>query len=165
MRQCARLDGVHAPRLPDRPRLDLTADQVSAGRVALDEREAAQPKGRGGAALGFVQQIVVHPDLITAICESEVNEAYLAYVVELNKKVAFSKQESTRMTSACADMAPELEKLRAKSVQKIHDFLLQRVASLRKKMTNIQILQQSVLLKYKGLYGFLRSTRPRWRRR
>ena len=64
------------------------------------------------------------------------------------------------MTSACADMAPELEKLRAKSVQKIHDFLLQRVASLRKKMTNIQILQQSVLLKYKGLYGFLIEHAP-----
>ena len=64
------------------------------------------------------------------------------------------------MTSACADMAPELEKLRAKSVQKIRDFLLQRVASLRKKMTNIQILQQSVLLKYKGLYKFLEEHAP-----
>ena len=32
------------------------------------------------------------------------------------------------------------------SVQKIREFFLQRVASLKKKMTNIQILQQSVLL-------------------
>ena len=39
---------------------------------------------------------------------------------------------------------PELDKLRTKSVQKIRDFLVQRVASLRKRMTNIQILQQSV---------------------
>ena len=64
------------------------------------------------------------------------------------------------LTSACADMAPELEKLRTKSVQKIRDFLLQRVASLRKKMTNIQILQQSVLLKYKKLYHFLQEHAP-----
>ena len=31
--------------------------------------------------------MVVPPDLINAICESEVNESYLEYVIELNKKV------------------------------------------------------------------------------
>lgn len=64
------------------------------------------------------------------------------------------------MTSAAADIAPELEKLRRMSVQKIRDFLLQRVASLKKRMTNIQILQQSVLLKYTGLYKFLQDHAP-----
>ena len=59
-------------------------------------------------------------------------------------QVSFAKQETTSMTSAAADIAPELEKLRRVSVQKIREFLLQRVASLKKKMTNIQILQQSV---------------------
>ena len=105
-------------------------DESLSMNVKLRNRKAAESQ-----LSGFIQQIVVPPDLITAICESEVNEAYLAYVVELNKKVSFAKQESTAMTSACADMAPELEKLRSKSVQKIRDFLLQRVASLRKKMT------------------------------
>jgi len=38
--------------------------------------------------------------------------------------------------------------------------MLQRVASLKKKMTNIQILQQSVLLKYSGLYRFLQDNAP-----
>ena len=130
-------------------------DESLSMNVKLRNRKAAESQ-----LSGFIQQIVVPPDLITAICESEVNEAYLAYVVELNKKVSFAKQESTAMTSACADMAPELEKLRSKSVQKIRDFLLQRVASLKKKMTNIQILQQSVLLKYKGLYQFLLEHAP-----
>ena len=118
-------------------------DESLSMNVKLRNRKAAETQ-----LSSFIQQIVVPPDLITNICESEVNEAYLAYVVMLNQKVTFAKQESTAMTSACADMAPELEKLRSKSVQKIRDFLLQRVASLRKKMTNIQILQQSVLLKY-----------------
>ena len=130
-------------------------DESLSMNVKLRNRKAAEAQ-----LSGFIQQIVVPPDLISAICESEVNEAYLEYVVELNKKVAFAKQESTAMTSACADMAPELEKLRTKSVQKIRDFLMQRVASLRKKMTNIQILQQSVLLKYKGLYQFLTEHAP-----
>ena len=64
------------------------------------------------------------------------------------------------MTSACADIAPELEKLRLKSVQRIRDFLLERVGRLKRRMTNTQILQNSVLLKYKGLYAFLQSHAP-----
>jgi len=81
-------------------------------------------------------------------------------VIELNKKVTFAKQDKTAMTTACGDIAPELEKLRLKSVNKIRDFLLGRVASLKKKFTNIQILQQSALLKYKGLYRFLQEHAP-----
>lgn len=127
-------------------------DESLSMNVKLRNRKTAESQ-----ISGFIQQIVVPPDLINAICESDVNEAYLEYVVELNKKVTFSKLDSTAMTSACADISPELEKLRHKSVHKIRDFLLQRVASLKKKMTNIQIIQQSVLLKYKGLYKFLQE--------
>ena len=130
-------------------------DESLAMNVKLRNRKAAEAE-----LSSFIQQIVVTPDLISNICDADVNETYLAYVLELNKKVTFSKQESTKMTSACMDMAPELEKLRTKSVQKIREFLLERVGMLRKKMTNIQILQQSVLLKYKGLYHFLLEHAP-----
>lgn len=81
-------------------------DESLSMNVKLRNRKAAEAQ-----LSGFIQQIVVPPDLISAICESEVNEAYLEYVIELNKKVTFAKQESTSMTSACADMAPELEKV------------------------------------------------------
>lgn len=64
------------------------------------------------------------------------------------------------MTSACSDISPELEKLRLKAVHKIRDFFTSRVASLKKNRTNIQILQQSVLLKHKGLFDFLQVPAP-----
>ncbi len=117
-------------------------------------------KGAEGLLSSFITQIVVPPELVAAICDAEVNEQYLDHVLELNKKCAFARQPSTSMTSACADIAPELEKLRLKSVQKIRDFLLGRVATLRKKFTNTQILQQSALLKYKGLYHFVLEHAP-----
>jgi len=125
-------------------------DESLAMNVKLRNRKSAE-----GELSSFIQQIVVPPDLISSICEGEVNEAYLEYVIELNKKVAFARKDSTAMTSACADIAPELEKLRIKSVHKIRNFLLARVDTLKKKFTNIQILQQSALLKYNGLYQFL----------
>eukprot|EP00965_Chrysotila_dentata_P116455 3849494-Pleurochrysis_carterae.AAC.1 len=130
-------------------------DESLSMNVKLRNRKTAESQ-----LSSFIQQIVVPPELITNICEAEVNEAYLEYVLELNKKVAFAKKDSTAMTSACADIAPELEKLRIKSVHKIRDFLLGRVASLKKKFTNIQILQQSALLKFKGLYRFMQEHSP-----
>ena len=56
-------------------------DESLSMNVKLRNRKAAESQ-----LSGFIEQIVVPPDLVTAICESEVNEAYLAYVVELNKK-------------------------------------------------------------------------------
>lgn len=125
-------------------------DESLSMNVKLRNRKAAEDQ-----ISSFIQQMVVPPDLVNAICEGDVNEAYLEYVIELNKKVAFSKLDSTAMTTACAGISPELEKLRIKSVLKIRDFLLNRVSSLKKEKTNTQILKQAVLLKYKGLYKFL----------
>lgn len=130
-------------------------DESLSMNVKLRNRKAAETQ-----LSGFIDNLVVPPQLVSSISEGEVNEAYLEYVLELNKKVAFAKQETTATTSAAADIAPELEKLRRMSVQKIREFFLQRVASLKKKMTNIQILQQSVLLKYSGLYRFLQQNAP-----
>ena len=130
-------------------------DESLSMNVKLRNRKAAETQ-----LSGFIDNLVVPPQLVSSISEGEVNEAYLEYVLELNKKVAFAKQESTAMTSAASDIAPELEKLRRMSVQKIREFMLQRVASLKKKMTNIQILQQSVLLKYTGLHRFLQDNAP-----
>jgi len=130
-------------------------DESLSMNVKLRNRKAAETQ-----LSGFIDNLVVPPQLVSNISEGEVNEAYLEYVLELNKKVAFAKQETTAMTSAATDIAPELEKLRRMSVQKIREFMLQRVASLKKKMTNIQILQQSVLLKYSGLYRFLQDNAP-----
>lgn len=62
----------------------------------------------------------------------------------------------TSPTLHCRDVAPELEKLRVRAVGKARDCLMQRIYSLRKPKTNIQILQQNVLLKCKYLVTFLR---------
>jgi len=130
-------------------------DESYSMNIKLRNRKSAETQ-----LSGFIDNLVVPPQLVYNISEGEVNEAYLEYVLELNKKTTFARQEATSMTSAAADIAPELEKLRRMSVQKIREFLLQRVATLKKKMTNIQILQQSVLLKYTGLYKFLVEQAP-----
>ena len=68
-------------------------DESLSMNVKLRNRKAAETQ-----LSGFIDNLVVPPQLVRSISEGEVNEAYLEYVLELNKKVAFAKQESTAMT-------------------------------------------------------------------
>ena len=85
-------------------------------------------------------------------------------MLQLNEKVSFAKTDAAAATAAAGDIAPELEKLRLKAVQKVKDFLLLKIGSLKVKKTNIQI-QQNVLLKYARLTASSSSTRPKRRPR
>lgn len=82
------------------------------------------------------------------ICETEVNESYLQYLTELHKKIQFVASKPDEIM-AKKDVEPELEKLKVKAVAKIREFLLNKVYSLRKPKTNVQIIQQNILIKYK----------------
>ncbi|CAG8727501.1 11008_t:CDS:10, partial [Acaulospora morrowiae] len=106
-----------------------------------------------------LEGVVIPPPMIKKITEDEVDEAWLAYLTELNKKMTYVKQNQNKNIKAIKDVGPELEKLRlkacVKAAEKIRDFLLNKIRSLRIPNTNVQILQQSVLLKYKTLYQFV----------
>ncbi len=52
---------------------------------------------------------------------------------------------------------PELRKTLAKVCSKIYTFIYNKLQMIKKPNTNIQILQQSVFLKYKSLIGFLKK--------
>lgn len=52
-------------------------------------RSAAEDLGK------FLENVVVAPELATAICADEVNDAYLDYVIELNSKVKLIRCDRT----------------------------------------------------------------------
>jgi hypothetical protein len=58
-------------------------------------------------------------------------------------------------TLALRTTGPELERLRLKASEKIRDFLLKKIDSLKEPNTNIALIQQNVFLKYKELFWFL----------
>lgn len=49
------------------------------------------------------------------ITEDEVDESWLAYLTELNKKMTYVKNNQTKNIKAIKDVGPELEKLRLKA--------------------------------------------------
>ena len=63
-------------------------------------------------------------------------------------------------SAAYLDVMPELGRLRVKAAGKVRDHLMSNIYALRRPKTNIQILQQSLLLKHRGLLPFLRQHGP-----
>ncbi|KAL8513694.1 hypothetical protein ACS0TY_012982 [Phlomoides rotata] len=121
--------------------------------LKLKNRKAAESK-----LAKFVEDIIVPPRMIDIIVDGEVNEEYMRTLEILSKKIKFVEIDTMVKTSqALSDVQPELEKLRQKAVSKIFDFIVQKLNALRKPKTNVQILQQSVLLKYKYVILFLKE--------
>ncbi|XP_023760386.1 vacuolar protein sorting-associated protein 52 A isoform X1 [Lactuca sativa] len=121
--------------------------------LKLKNRKVAESK-----LAKFVEDIIVPPRMIEIIVDGEVNEEYLRTLEILSKKLKFVEVDSMVKTSnALKDVQPELERLRQKAISKVFEFMIQKLYALRKPKTNIQILQQSILLKYKYVITFLKE--------
>ncbi|KAG7500856.1 hypothetical protein JOB18_031814 [Solea senegalensis] len=103
----------------------------------------------------LVDELVVPGAMISTILESPVMEQdFLEQLHELNNKINFAKELSFRETLACSDIQDIVDRLKIKAVSKIREFILQKIYSFRKPMTNYQI-PQNTLLKYRFFYQFL----------
>ncbi|XP_044475580.1 vacuolar protein sorting-associated protein 52 A-like isoform X1 [Mangifera indica] len=121
--------------------------------LKLKNRKVAESK-----LAKFVGDIIIPPRMVEIIVDGEVNEEYMRTLEILSKKLKFVEVDLMVKTSkALKDVQPELEKLRQKAVSKVFDFIVHKLYALRKPKTNIQILQQNVLLKYKYVVSFLKE--------
>ncbi|KAJ8377885.1 hypothetical protein AAFF_G00250360 [Aldrovandia affinis] len=103
----------------------------------------------------LVDELVVPGAMISVILECAVTEQeFLEQLHELNNKINFAKELSFRETLACSDIQDIVDRLKIKAVTKIREFILQKIYSFRKPMTNYQI-PQNTLLKYRFFYQFL----------
>ncbi|XP_030934710.1 vacuolar protein sorting-associated protein 52 A isoform X1 [Quercus lobata] len=121
--------------------------------LKLKNRKSAESK-----LAKFVEDIIVPPRMVDIVVDGEVNDEYMRTLEILSKKLKFVEVDPmVKASKALKDVQPELEKVRQKAVSKVFDFIVQKLYALRKPKTNIQILQQSVLLKYKYVISFLKE--------
>uniref|UniRef100_A0A0E0KF32 Vacuolar protein sorting-associated protein 52 A n=1 Tax=Oryza punctata TaxID=4537 RepID=A0A0E0KF32_ORYPU len=121
--------------------------------LKLKNRKAAESK-----LSKFVEDIIVPPRMIDIIVDGEVNDEYMKTLETLSRKIKFIEVDAmVKSSKALKDVQPEVERLRQKAVSKIFEFVIQKFYALRKPKTNIQILQQSILLKYKYTIVFLKE--------
>eukprot|EP01087_Luapelamoeba_hula_P019663 TRINITY_DN6547_c1_g1_i1.p1 TRINITY_DN6547_c1_g1~~TRINITY_DN6547_c1_g1_i1.p1 ORF type:complete len:966 (+),score=202.04 TRINITY_DN6547_c1_g1_i1:3-2900(+) len=127
--------------------------------VKLNNRRQLEEK-----VANFLEGVIIPKALVNGICALEVNEAYLAFVTELNKKIEFVEQarstDPSHVPQAVTETEPHLLNLKHKAVAKIREFLLQRIYNLTKPKTNIQIFQETTFAKYRYFYVFLHTHAP-----
>lgn len=127
-------------------------EQSVAMNVKLKNRQAVK-----GELSQLVDEMVVPESMITAILECPVTEReFLEQLHELNHKIKFVKQHSFNDTLACKDVNDTVQKLKFKAVGKIREFLLQKVYSFRKPLSNYEV-PQNAMLKSRFFYEFLLS--------
>ncbi|RWS07403.1 vacuolar protein sorting-associated protein 52-like protein, partial [Dinothrombium tinctorium] len=103
----------------------------------------------------FIDDIVVPEAVISDISETPASEKeFLEQLYVLDNKIAFVKEQSFKDALACHDVMEILNNLKLKAIAKIREYILKRIQSCKKAMTNYQI-PQNALLKNKFYYTFL----------
>ncbi|KAF0695048.1 Aste57867_14106 [Aphanomyces stellatus] len=132
--------------------------------VKLKNRREAEEKLRL-----FLDQVYIPPTLIEGIDDGDVNDAYVSYLMILNSKLAYAKLEQPAPTSlgvtpvqvrAVQQVDADLEKLKLRACSQIREWLHGRINDLKKPKTNVQMVQQSTLLKMKYVLAFLNDQAP-----
>jgi len=78
-------------------------------KIKLRNRKACEAELRK-----FIDAVALPPDLIQNICDAEITETYLEYLLMVNNKMECFKDAETQKTEAFKDVQPELDKLRNK---------------------------------------------------
>ncbi|VDN06583.1 unnamed protein product [Thelazia callipaeda] len=103
----------------------------------------------------FVDDMIVPQNMIQAILEKNVDErGFLEQLHELQHKLQFLKAQEFRDAKATADVHDIVENLKFKAMSKIREWLLLKISSFKKPLTNYQI-PQGALLKNRFFYEFL----------
>ena len=153
-------------------------DDSLAMNVQLKNRRAV--RGHLGA---FLDKVAVSEELVAAICDAPVDEAWCEDLKALAAKLAHhagSDRSSTpgrgghegeeekpqpmllpaADTLAGRDALPQLQALRVKAVERAREWLLGQIAGLRQGQTNLQKQQEYVLLRQQYLFAFLAQHAP-----
>ncbi|EJD01401.1 Vps52-domain-containing protein [Fomitiporia mediterranea MF3/22] len=104
----------------------------------------------------LLSDLGIAPSLATTILDTDVDERWLSVIPDFERRL--SAVNARKRVKAARDLSEVTEGLRIVAATKIRVFFLTLLQPVRTSMTtNMQVLQTSVLLKYKTLYEFLQN--------
>ncbi|KAG9219022.1 hypothetical protein CCMSSC00406_0001432 [Pleurotus cornucopiae] len=107
----------------------------------------------------LISDIVVPPPLATLILDTDVGEPWISAIQNFEKKLETIKARSR--VKAARDLVEVVEGLRIVAATKLRAFFLALFQPIRSSVTtNMQVMQTSVLLKYRPLLPFLQRQAP-----
>ncbi|THV08393.1 vacuolar sorting protein [Dendrothele bispora CBS 962.96] len=107
----------------------------------------------------LITDIVIPPTLTTLILDTDVSEPWIAAIDEFERHLDMTKARSR--VKAARDLGEVVEGLRIVAATKLRAFFLALFQPIRSSVTtNMQVLQTSVLIKYRPLFTFLQHQAP-----
>ena len=104
-----------------------------------------------------VEEISIPPPIIRTISRGPIDQKWVQALNALERKSTTigGKLKGADGLRAAADVQPLLEKLNQKAVERIRDYLVSQVKSLRSPNINAQIIQKNGLDRFQDLFAFL----------
>ena len=114
----------------------------------------------------FLDNAAIKPDFAQNITDDNINEVFLESVMDLSKKLKYFDHNEPPRDGSCMDMLPcdtfagrmllpDLERMKHRAIIKIKEYFTVQFAAIRKPKTNVQMLQQTGLVKFSALFTFL----------
>ncbi|EFO18749.2 hypothetical protein LOAG_09744 [Loa loa] len=134
----------------------ISSDMKRLQQQSIDISQQLQNRQKiRGELSQFVDDMVVSQNMIQTIVERDVGEReFLEQLHELQHKLQFLKTQEFRDAKATSDVHDVVENLKYKAMAKIREWLLLKISSFKKPLTNYQI-PQGALLKNRFFYEFL----------
>lgn len=109
----------------------------------------------------FVDRLALDPYLIRHVVDGKVGEReYADCLGELSKKVALHDMRDMRESVAYPELNKHLFELVATAVTKVSNFVMEKIALLKRPNTNVKIVKENVLLKHRPLVEFVELHAP-----
>ncbi|KAJ6539496.1 Sac2 family-domain-containing protein [Mycena capillaripes] len=107
----------------------------------------------------LITDITIPPHLATLILDSDVGESWILAIEEFERRLDTAKGRAR--VKAARDLGEVTEGLRIVAATKLRAFFFALFQPIRSNVTtNMQVMQTSVLLKYKPLFAFLQRQAP-----
>ncbi|KAK9468704.1 Sac2 family-domain-containing protein [Lipomyces arxii] len=115
---------------------------------------------------GLIDDLLIPPRIVKSIVSGEINSQWIQYIQFLFtriKRMESFTNEAQHVADSIAlvdEIQPLLHMLAEKAVERIRNFFVQKIKSLRAPNVNAQVIQYSVFLKFRQLYSFLAFVNP-----
>lgn len=107
----------------------------------------------------LISDITIPPPLATQILDGKVDESWIPLMEDFEMRIQTCKGRSR--VKAARDLGDVIEGLRIVTATKLRAFFIALFAPIRASVTtNMQVLQASVIMKYKPLFSFLQRQAP-----
>lgn len=138
--------------------LTVTSDIESLQSRSTEMSRRLQNRKDLEALLGpAIEESILSPQLIRRIIEEPVDKHWLTALDSLEQ---FGENENRSNVINASFPTQEVEKLRTVAIVRIRDYLVTKIKSLRMPKSNVQIIQQSGLLRMRKVFEFLDKHHP-----